>query len=616
MDLVFISMPYSRFYSKWFAGVPNINLGIMQALLKKQGRSVKTFHFHLEFLPFVKKLGGHIMDNFIKISEPLGVEYMGLDYIFASLLFEDAYSRSQDRFTERLSQLDLSSSDFEELREAARSFAGNALKRISPYLKNTKLVGFSCSHYQLSSSLFLCRNIRERFPEVKTILGGKDCSGAFAHELMSNTDYIDFSGIGECEVTVEQLLRHIEGNPEELRNVLFRDGENGILQSSSQVNHPINSLPFPEYDFDDFPLRKDELILPLEFGRGCPWKRCTFCPDESYNILCQAKTAERIQEEIEHYQSVSPDLRNFFILDSDALKNPQTIIDVSGFFEGKQLDFHYAEFRAEKMDRDVLGAVARFGKWISNFQVGIETFSDGVLTLMNKGVTALKNVEVIKSAAELGVPIQSNLFTCYPQMTTEDMMENNRIMELITHLLVCENIQIFPGEFYLPADCAVFIESNRHRLRKHSESVFACAFEEFPMPSYSNYPYPYQFENDEEQFRNSGIIRNKIDEIKSKSPQENYMIYAETPDGLRIETCRDSQCTTHQFGLAERDVYISAAEKIKQTGEVSRELNMPIAEVCSVLDDFEKKGLILYSSDRQSFLSLATRERCKQPGKT
>ena len=142
MDFIFISMPYARFISKWFANIPNINLGIMQAYLTEKGRSVKTFHFHLDFLPYLRSLNPTIEENLLKITEHFGVEYMGLDYIFASLLFEDNYMKSKDRFQERLESLGLILNDFEELRGAAGTFIESAFARLSPYLKGTKLVGF------------------------------------------------------------------------------------------------------------------------------------------------------------------------------------------------------------------------------------------------------------------------------------------------------------------------------------------------------------------------------------------------------------------------------------------------------------------------------------------
>lgn len=602
-------MPYARFISRWFANVPNINLGIMQSFLTEKGKSVKTFHFHLDFLPYLKTINPRITENLLKLTEQFGVEYMGLDYIFASLLFEEKYVKSKERFMERLESLGLTLNDFEELREVASTFIESSFSKLSPYMEGTRLVGFSCSHYQLSSSLLMCSKIKNAHPDILTIVGGKDCSGAFAYDLLKHNDFLDFVGISECEVTVDSLLEHINDKDKDFYNVVFRDKNAEIKKSKSKPNISINSPPFPQYDFADFPIEPSEVILPIEFGRGCPWKRCTFCPDESYNILCQTKTAARLKEEFEYYQGISKDLRNFFILDSDALKDPKVIIEISKYLDGKNFSFIYAEFRAERMDKDVLGAILRFGTWASNFQIGIETFSDRLLQLMNKGVTVLKNVEVLKIAAELGVPVQFNLFTCFPLMTESDMNENLRVMDLITHILVSENIQIFPGEFYLPTDCPVYLNSDSYGLKKNNESIFSLIFEDFPMPSYSNYPYPYQFDNDDEQYRISEIIRKKVEEIKSKSPEDTYMAYKDSSNGLQIEISRDGQKTFHIFNSREKDIYLSAVEKSQQISKVCERLGISLDDVSSILDDFERKGLILYSSDKNSFLSLATKSK-------
>ncbi len=607
MDFLFISMPYTRFISRWFSNMPNINLGIMQALLTEKGKKAKSFHFHLEFLPFIRRTNPHVWDQFLAQSEQFGVEYMGLDYLFASLLFEDRYRESEDLFKERLESIGLTLTDFNTLREIAGSFIEYAFGKISPHLQGAKLVGFSCSHYQLSSSLLLCSMVKKAYPGVRTIFGGKDCSGAFASELLHHVDYVDFVGTSECELTVESLLNHIEDGSKERVNVVFR-GENGTIQKApSRPNTSLNRLPFPSYEMQDFPIPRNELIMPIEFGRGCPWKRCTFCPDESYNILCQAKSAEKIKNEIGHYLDLSPDLRNFFILDSDALKDPKTILEVSKFLEGKGLTFHYAEFRAERMNRDVLSAILHFGTWASNFQIGIETFSDRMLQLMNKGVTALKNVEVLKAAAELGVPVQFNLFTCYPGMSTQEMNENIRVMDLISPILVYENILIYPGEFYLPTDCAVFLDPENFGLRKHTDSLFSMLFKDFPMPSYSNYPYPYQFDNDEEQYRLSTIMREKVAGIKSKSRHNTYLIYEDSPDGLRITACRNGNCITHMLSGREKTLYLSAVETIQDVETVAEVIGISSEDASVLLQDLEQKGLVLLSPDRISFLSLATK---------
>ncbi|MDQ7787645.1 MAG: radical SAM protein [Thermodesulfovibrionales bacterium] len=607
MDFLFISMPYARFISRWFSNMPNINLGIMQALLTEKGKKVKSFHFHLEFLPFIRRANPRVWDQFLAQSEQFGVEYMGLDYLFASLLFDDRYRESEDLFKERLESIGLTLTNFDTLREITRSFIEYAFGKISPHLQGANLVGFSCSHYQLSSSLLLCSMVKKVYPDVQTVFGGKDCSGTFASELLKNMPYVDFVGTSECELTVESLLDHIKDGSKEIVNVVSR-GENGTIQKApSRPNTSLNRLPLPSYEMQDFPIPRNELIMPIEFGRGCPWKRCTFCPDESYNILCQAKSAEKIQDEIGYYLDISPDLRNFFILDSDALKDPKTILEVSKFLEEKGLTFHYAEFRAERMNRDVLSAILHFGTWASNFQIGIETFSDRMLQLMNKGVTALKNVEVLKAAAELGVPVQFNLFTCYPGMSTQEMNDNIRVMDLIAHILVYDNILIYPGEFYLPTDCPVFMNPEQYSIRKHAESIFSVIFKDFPMPSYSNYPYPYQFDNDDEQYRLSTIIREKVDAIKSKNRLNTYMTYKDISDGLEISICLNGNRTSHILTGKEKSIYLSALEKIREAGSIAQEFDMPVEDVSAMLQTLEQKGLVLLSPDRKSFLSLATK---------
>jgi hypothetical protein len=280
----------------------------------------------------------------------------------------------------------------------------------------------------------------------------------------------------------------------------------------------------------------------------------TFCPDESYNILCQTKTAARLKEEFKYYQGISRDLRNFFILDSDALKDPKVIIEISKYLDGKKFSFIYAEFRAEKMDKDVLGAILRFGTWASNFQIGIETFSDRLLQLMNKGGHNAKECRGLKDCGRTRGTRTVQPLHVLSLMTESDMNENLRVMDLITHILVSKNIQIFPGEFYLPTDCPVYLNNDSYGIKKNSESIFSLIFEDFNMPSYSNYPYPYQFDNDDEQYRISGMLRKKVEDIKNKNPQDNYMFYKDSSNGMEIEISRDGQRTTSTLSREEKEI--------------------------------------------------------------
>jgi hypothetical protein len=209
--------------------------------------------------------------------------------------------------------------------------------------------------------------------------------------------------------------------------------------------------------------------------------------------------------------------------------------------------------------------------------------------------------------AQLGVPLQFNLFTSYPDMTMRDLEENLRVMDLITHLLVYENILIYPGEFYLPADCPVFLNIDNYGLERNDESIFSDIFYDFPMPSYSNYPYPYEFHNEEKQLEISTKTREKVEEIKSKNRLEYFMCYEGGPKHLKISVCRDGHRTSHTLKSPEQDIYLSAIEKSQRIDKVAKKIGVSPADVRSALHDFEKNGLILFSADKKSFLSLATK---------
>jgi hypothetical protein len=136
-------------------------------------------------------------------------------------------------------------------------------------------------------------------------------------------------------------------------------------------------------------------------------------------------------------------------------------------------------------------------------------------------------------------------------------------------------------------------------------------FEGFSMPSYSNYPYAYAFDNHEEQYNIATTIRRKAEEIKGKKPAENYMCCREDPESLHIVVCRDGRRAEYALRGVERQIYSFAMEKARPVKKVSQVLATSPSMVRIVLDDLEQKGLILYASDRNAYLSLAT--RCKEP---
>jgi hypothetical protein len=132
-------------------------------------------------------------------------------------------------------------------------------------------------------------------------------------------------------------------------------------------------------------------------------------------------------------------------------------------------------------------------------------------------------------------------------------------------------------------------------------------FDAFPMPSFSNYPYAYAFDNDEEQYRIATTIRSKAEEISRMNRQDNFMEYWVSDAVVRIVHSSAGHTTEHTLKGMESQIYLAAANEPQDLQRVSETLDIPASMVRMVLDDLEQRGLILYSEDREAFLSLAMR---------
>jgi hypothetical protein len=128
------------------------------------------------------------------------------------------------------------------------------------------------------------------------------------------------------------------------------------------------------------------------------------------------------------------------------------------------------------------------------------------------------------------------------------------------------------------------------------------------MPSYSNYPYPYAFENSEEQMDMAAALREKVASIKAKKPEDNYMVYKNGEEGLRIDFCMDGKKRNYRFNGTDQALYIAAVEELKAVKTEAARLEMSLSEATGRLQNMEAEGLVLFSLNRENYLSLATKK--------
>jgi ribosomal peptide maturation radical SAM protein 1 len=71
---------------------------------------------------------------------------------------------------------------------------------------------------------------------------------------------------------------------------------------------------------------------------------------------------------------------------------------------------------------------------ITHVQAGVESLSTPILKLMDKGVTALQNIQVLKWCREIGLDAAWNLLWGFPGEPAEEYDKMTRLVPLLTHL--------------------------------------------------------------------------------------------------------------------------------------------------------------------------------------
>jgi ribosomal peptide maturation radical SAM protein 1 len=153
--------------------------------------------------------------------------------------------------------------------------------------------------------------------------------------------------------------------------------------------------------------------LPLETSRGCWWgavRHCTFCGLNGSTMTFRSKSPARVHQEIrelEERYGISRFETVDNILDMGYFQSLLPALAADG---GERRRIFY-EVKAN-LRRSQVEALRRAGiVWL---QPGIESLHSAVLELMDKGVQAWQNVQLLKACREVGVRLSWNFLWGFP----------------------------------------------------------------------------------------------------------------------------------------------------------------------------------------------------------
>jgi ribosomal peptide maturation radical SAM protein 1 len=467
-DVMFVAMPWASTIH------PNLGLGLLSAILQEAGISTKILYGNL-LMPRPGRPGIYA------INDPGQYEDRTAGLAFVTHLFPDADIESigdavANRYMGLISRdghLSFNPRNWDWQRDSGLrdrllaqtrddvARAGRCLDRCMNRLSaaDFDVVGFSLTfETQLVSSLALARMIKRRWPQRRVLFGGSACTSIQGLTILRAFDFIDVVCLGEGDEIIVDLIKalrtgeDIDGVP----GIAYRHGAEVRTTSRLEPMRQLDWLPLPNYDSYFEQKAESEWndtisVLLFEASRGCWWGEkhlCSFCGLNGESLTYRSKSPSKVLAEIREFCIRWPTNNGLQAVDNifpmryfaellPALSQQQKEHPVGLFFEIKS-----------NLKRKQLFQLA--GAGFTTLQPGIETFSDHILKLMDKGATALQQICCLKWSQQVGISATYNILLRNPGETAEDYREMLELIPFLTHLLPPNGIANMQLERYSP----------------------------------------------------------------------------------------------------------------------------------------------------------------------
>jgi radical SAM superfamily enzyme YgiQ (UPF0313 family) len=328
--------------------------------------------------------------------------------LIKELVARTFYREIDDRQADRLT---------EAVEELYRWLEGYMIRRLEQ--EKPDVLGLSVYKGTLPASVYAFRLTRERYPHIKTVMGG----AVFAQALgIGTTDFerfqkytegsIDHIIVGEGE---QLFLKLLEGELPETQQVY-------TLQDIGNRTLELETAPVP--DFNGLQLQFYPTMAAYS-SRSCPFQ-CSFCTETVYWGKYRKKSPRRIVEEL---KSLNRKYGNQLYLMCDSLLNPVITGLADEFIRDEAVIYWDGYLRVDRQvtEPETVQTWRRGGYYRA--RLGLESGSPKVLKSMNKNIPMDQIKAAVFNLADAGIKTTTYWIIGYPGETEEDFQATLALIE-------------------------------------------------------------------------------------------------------------------------------------------------------------------------------------------
>jgi radical SAM superfamily enzyme YgiQ (UPF0313 family) len=284
------------------------------------------------------------------------------------------------------------------------------------------------SFSQVLPGLTLARLLKRLAPAGTYINVGGNFFGRLKEPLMGRPEFFrEFChtlcmGEGEKQlVELVEQLRQSEPDLSKVQNILYSSpDEKTVSFSIEEEPERLNNLGFQ--DLEGLPLDKyfaPHRTLAIQSSKGCYYGQCTFC-DSDFGVKKDVKDLDRLIEEIKYLKEKYGVVNYEFI---DESIRPAYMVEMAKRFIEEGLDIHwFCNGRIEEaFTPETLDLLCKSG--LTMVLWGFESGNRRIMNLINKGINLDGRLEILRSAADLGVWNFAYIFFGFPTESREEAWE-------------------------------------------------------------------------------------------------------------------------------------------------------------------------------------------------
>jgi Radical SAM superfamily len=311
------------------------------------------------------------------------------------------------------------------------------------------IVGISVPYAdQLGPAFKLANMVKKIDSRIVTILGGafiNVISRDFNDTALFN--FFDLVTIDAGEWPLLNIVQMLEttnrqlvpNRLQEISNICFLDRErNQIVKTRLEANYDLEAFPAPDFDGVPFKMylsHRDDLFLPIMLAHGCYWKKCSFCDLElPYVNGYMSQSVQLIVEKMISMVRQTCIPRFHFV---DEALPPKILKGFSNYLISNNLSYHwYGNVRLERAFTREFCRTLRTAGCIK-VNAGLESCSDRILELMNKGITNAQAEQTVQNFSEAGIKVHTYLILGFPTETMQEAeLTLQRVRDMIARKMI------------------------------------------------------------------------------------------------------------------------------------------------------------------------------------